>query len=159
MSFSPRRMGNRRVILYVLGSWPKLCWQQDRSSVQLGQVGVEPELWCDLDRPSVRIDCDQPPVKQRVQVASKQQASFEVMLRILAVEVKMRCFQRSGRLRAGECTGFAVLPEHGLAEALLAESGLAEADAVAARDPSVLPHLSAPPGLAGHQIRFKDRAQ
>lgn len=48
-SLTPCCMGNRRVISYVLGSGPKLCWQQDRLSVQLGQVGVAPELWRDLD--------------------------------------------------------------------------------------------------------------
>ena len=46
---TPRRMGNGRVIPYVLGSRPKLCWQQDWLSVQPGQVGVEPEFGRDLD--------------------------------------------------------------------------------------------------------------
>jgi hypothetical protein len=50
-----------------------------------------------------------------VQITAKQQASLEVMLRILAVKVKMRCFQRSGRLLTGEGAGFAVPAEHGLA--------------------------------------------
>jgi len=71
----------------------------------------------------------------------------------------MRCFQRSWRLGAGEGAGFAVPAEHGLAESLLAHSGLAEPDTVAALDPFVLPHLGAPPRLAGYQVRFENRAQ
>src|SRR5690349_7237568 len=81
------------------------------------------------------------------------------MLGTFAVEVKVRCLQGSRWLWAGEGAGLAVPLEHRLAEPLLAESRLAQADTVAALDPFLLTHVGAPPRLASHQVLIQDGAQ
>ena len=74
------------------------------------------------------------------------------MLGRCAVEVEVRGFERSGWLWTGERAGFAEAIEHGFPESLLAKSGLAEAQPVAAGDSLILLGIRDPPGIAGDQV-------